>query len=259
MYPNPNAVFAQRVVPDWSGNSGPLVEFRKEQGRAQSETITDAGELTAVADAVSAKALDKLFAQAANQGSAAGEEDGFDGGRIDGCIPNEGIEFVGDPGGEIGGVGVELREGQSFLQLDARVRKDDRRNLVARKHDFGRFDDLEQGETLILRDEGLEPFKSDWIVREPGQSPDEVELGGVAQKDDLIPLANLPVQGGGHFELFAKVLLGGAPTKEWSEFMPHRGGVIFIAGDRQTAGGENITGAIDETLAARVELHDSED
>ena len=234
------------------------MQFREEERGAEGEAVGDAGEFLAVADAVLAEAGDEFLAEAADEGCAAGEEDGFDAGGGDVGVGQELVEVAGDLRGEVGGVFVELAARKAEVDGDLRVRERDRGGDLRGEGDLGAFDFLEEGEALVFFDEGLETFEGGGVVGESGETPEEVHFFGVSQEDDLVPLADRAVEGVGDLELFAPAVVGGAAAEERGDFVPHGGGVVFVAGDGEAAGGEDVGHAIGEALAGGVELDDGE-
>lgn len=177
---------------------------------------------------------------------------------VDGGFVQKGVEFASDLGGEVGSIGIEFGEGHLLVDRDVGVSEPNGGDILRRQVDLGPFDDLEEGETLVLFDESLEPVKCCGIFGQASETPDEVEFLGVAQKDDLVPLADLAMEGIGHFDLFAPAFIGAAATKERRELVPHGCRVVFVSGDGDTASGEDVAQSIRVALPLRIELHDGE-
>ena len=74
----------------------------------------------------------------------------------------------------------------------------------------------------------------------------------------MVPLADGAVERVGDFDLLAPTIVGGAAAKERGDFVPHGGGVVFVAGDGQAAGRKDVGHAVGEALAGGIELDDGE-
>ena len=198
------------------------------------------------------------MAQARQEGGAAGEENGFDIGRGEGHGGEELVEVGGDLCGELGGVALELGAREVQVEGDARVVEIEGGGVAGGERDFGGLEDLKEREALVFLDEGDEALESGGVVGEADETPEEVEDFGVVEEGDLVPLAELAVDRVGDLEFFAPAVVGGAAAEERGDLVPHGGGVVFVAGDGQTAGGEDVGHAIGVAGAGGIELHDGE-
>ena len=189
---------------------------------------------------------------------AAGKENRFNARGWDLGFRKKGVEVAGDRIREIGGVFFEFAAGETEIDRNARMAEFERRRDLGGEFDLGGLDHLKEREALVLPNESLETLKGGRVAREAGEAPKQVHFFGVSQENDLVPLADRAVKRVGDFELLAPTVVGGATAEERGNLVPHGGAVVFVAGDGQAAGGQNIGHAVGQALAFGIKLDDGE-